>query len=167
MKFRFSIIMFFFLALQVGAQSQLNRLTNPAIPIVAEDGIRQISVAGNIDVVLIQGDEESVGVKVAPGSIHKIYFSMFNDHLYLSPSVDMQGDERVKVYVNINTLDKIKLEGSASAMSTNILSAGDLHVFLGPQAKINLRTSQQVRVHGDNAYESFEQKGYYGVYSKE
>jgi len=166
MKFRFSIIMLFFIAQQAGAQSQLTGYKDPAIPIVAEEGIGQISVSGNIDVVLIQGDEESVGVKISPESIRKIEFSIFSDHLYLSPSSAMQENERVKVYVSISDLNKIRLEGNASAMSRNILSAGNLRVFLGPHAKINLRTKQQIRVHSDSSYEVFEQKGYYGVYSK-
>jgi Putative auto-transporter adhesin, head GIN domain len=167
MKFKFSIILLFFVAQQVSSQSLVTR--NPGIryPILTHDAISGIEVSGNIDVVLIPCVPEAVGVKMAPESLGKIKVSLFDDQLYLSTTEAVGQSERVKVYVSINEVSKLKLQGNSSAMSTNLLNTSNLQVYLSPQAKLDLRTDHEVTIHGKSSYDLSEQQGYFSVFTKD
>jgi|GEM_PF-3478059 len=142
-------------------KSRIVKSTN--YPIVAEEGISSITASENIDLILIQDNPETVGVKVPESVMKKIKISLNANKLFISSSSKSVNGERLPVYVWVNNLENLILEGNAFATSTGVLNSEDLHISAEAQSMVALKSKGKVWLDLPSNYQVFKGNGYYFV----
>jgi len=132
-------------------------------PIVLNgNSINYINVSNDIDVVLEQVNADHVSVLTKKENLKKLQITMIDGSLYLSTK-HMAAGERLTVYVNVEELRAINLDGNAFAMSRGVIKAGSLRVRLGELAKAVIRTTGKLRVTSPKQYQVVQGENYYAL----
>jgi len=157
-KFMLTATVLALLAITSSAQQSGGHLSL-ALPLVAEDGIRGITVSDNIDVVLIPDAPENVKVKASADVISKLNVYVVNGNLFLATTKKKEA-ERLAVYVWVNDLENLTLKGNSLVTSTGILHNANLHISAGKEAKAILKSEGKVWFDHPSNYQVEQRKGY-------
>lgn len=145
----------------------LDNHTNKVPVIVAESGIRSITVSNNIDLLLINAGSEDIKTTVPQESVDKLRISYSKGNLRVSTKGYLPKDERIPVYVYVNSLETLTVTGNAFARSRDILDAYNLRVNIEDEAKVALRSRGKMKVNAPENYRRIEEQRYHLVLSTE
>jgi hypothetical protein len=135
--------------------------------VVAEEGIRHISIAGNIDVVLRPAKPGNISVKSEPRFARQLRVIVSKDELLIEPQKPLPATERLVVYIWANDLETLRLSGRAFLTSIGVLDFANLSVHIKDQARIALQTNGRVRVKAPEEHRLVKQENYFSVFSEE
>ncbi len=135
--------------------------------LIAELGIKNIYASDNIDLLLINASEENVKASVPDESRDKLKISYSRGDLRLSTKGSLATGERIAVYVYVSELQSINLSGNATAVSRDILDAGNLKVNIRDDARVSLRNRGKMRVTAPENYRRIEEERYHLLLSTE
>ncbi|MBC7902800.1 MAG: DUF2807 domain-containing protein [Gemmatimonadaceae bacterium] len=146
--------------LQLGsfAQSKKNHY-----PITTEEGISHITVASNIDILLIQSADDKVNVRVKPENLDKLKVVLHGTSLFLDTKAN--SNERIEVFVTVDELKGLRLNGNSYAVSHGILESGLLKVDLDETSRVAIRTNGKIRVNAPKKQTLIEESKSSAVYS--
>ncbi len=166
MKQKFILMAILALSIQVGGFAQVKAPGSKlALPLIAEEGITSIVISDNIDVVLIPESPENVKVKAADDVIAKLRVSYSEGRLFLDAAKGVLKGERLVVYVWVNNLENLTLRGDSYAISQGILPGNNLHLSLGRDASVALKSKGNVWFDEPTNHQVLKQKGYFMVTS--
>jgi hypothetical protein len=131
-----------------------------SLPLVTEVGISDITISDNINVVLMQEKPENVKVKVLDGTVSKLKISIVGGRLFLGSSKNLKEGERLVVYVWVNDLETLTLNGNAIATSKGILQNRNLHISASREAMVSLKSTGKVWIDAPENYEVAKEDGY-------
>jgi len=157
-----SMLMFSF-SFSQGIDRQLSKV--PVI--VAESGIRSITVSSNIDLLLINAGADDVKTSVPTESVDKLLINYSGGKLKIATRRYLPLDERISVYVYVNGLESLTVTGNAFARSKDILDAYNLKVNIEDEAKVAIRSRGKMRVNAPENYKRIEEERYHLVLSTE
>ena len=169
MKIKQTILLLFSLSVFAIANAQEQEKEIIKFPVVIGDaGIRNITVANNIDLLLINalGDEE-VKTRVPQDKLDKVRIFYSNGNLRVTSKGLLSRDERIPVYVYVNDLKQITLLGNAFVRTKDILEASNLKVFIENEGRIALKSTGKVKVNAPDDYRVLNEERYHLVMSKE
>ena len=135
--------------------------------IIAELGIKNIYASDDIDVLLINTSEENVKASVPDESRDKVKISYSRGDLKLASKGNLAAGERIAVYVYVSELQSLNLSGNATAVSRDILDAGNLKVNIKDDAKVSLRNRGKMKVNAPENYHKIEEERYHLLLSTE
>ena len=135
--------------------------------IVAESGIKSITVSNNIDLLLINAGSDDIKNTVPQESVDKLKISYVKGNLKLSTRGYLAKEERIPVYVYVNDLETLTLTGNAFARSRDILDLSNLKVNIEDEAKVALRSRGKMKVNAPENYRRIEEQRYHLVLSTE
>jgi hypothetical protein len=164
MKQKFALIVLIITLLQQAGFGQNKTITMPAsFPLIAEDEITSITASENIDLVLIQDRPENVGAKAAADVMRKLKVSMVDGNLILATAKSLAMNERLIVYVWVNDLENLTLNGNAFATCRGILNGKNLHVSAATDASFSIKSRSKVWFDTPAKYEMVNKDGYFFV----
>jgi hypothetical protein len=135
--------------------------------IVAESGIKSITVSSNIDLLLINAGVDDIKTTVPQESIHKLRINYAGGKLKIATRGFLPRDERIPVYVYVSGLESLTVTGNAFARSRDILDAYNLKVNIEDEAKVAIRSRGKMRVNAPENYQRIEEQRYHLVLSTE
>ena len=132
--------------------------------IIAESGIKGITVTDNIDLLLINARSEEIRTLVPQEFLDKVKITYLRGNLKISTKGFLR-DERVPVYVYVDDLQTLTLTGNAFARSRDILDVSNLKVNIEDEAKVALRSRGKMKVNAPENYRRIEEERYHLVLS--
>jgi len=130
------------------------------LPLVSEDGIKEITVSNNIDVVLMQDEPENVKVKASSEVISKLKISVTDGRLFLAETKDVKDQERLAVFIWVNDLENLTLKGNSLVTSAGVLRNKNLHISADKDAKVILKSDGKVWFDSPSRYHIEQGNGY-------
>ena len=146
-------------------QSRTDHSRSPVI--VAESGIKSITVSSNIDLLLLNAGAEDIKTEVPQSSVEKLNINYADGKLKISTRGYLPRDERISVFVYVNELESLTVTGNAFARSKDILNAYKLKVNIEDEAKVAIRSRGKMRVNAPENYRRLEEERYHLVLSTE
>ena len=135
--------------------------------IVAEAGIKNITVSNNIDLLLINVGADDIKTTVPQESVEKLNINYSGGKLKISTKGYLPREERIPVYVYVSGLENLTVTGNAFARSRDILNAYNLKVNIEDEAKVAIRSRGRMRVNAPENYKRIEEERYHLVLSTE
>jgi hypothetical protein len=136
--------------------------SNILMTLYADNGISEIKITDNIDVVLIQGtdENENVSVKGVENTFSLINLEVQGETLVISPKKELMGIQRAAVFITINELHRLTLLGNSFATSRGKLNSRRLQVTIYDNAKIQLGSKGRIEVDTPDNYQVLREKQY-------
>ena len=129
--------------------------------VVEEDAIRNITVYGNVDLVIRENSRPGTIVKVEEKNTTRLKASVNNNDLYVAS----EGSERVVVYVWTDDLQSLTLKDNSYAVSIGILGFNNLHVNIHDNARVALRAADKIRFNAADNRKLISNEKYFSVMS--
>ena len=159
MKQKFILALAVICLLSTKTFSQERKKVSPLFTtLYADYTISEISVANNIDIVLIQGSEEDLRMSASENTFNKLYMDVKGATLFLAPKANLLNDERVAVFITVSDLKRLNLSGNAFATSRGKLASRNLTVTIEGNAKLQLGSSGNVTVETPDNYQVLKEK---------
>jgi hypothetical protein len=118
---------------------------NGSQPIVVhEDDISNITVDGNIDLVIRRDKPNDFSMMVAKRHSDKIRVTLVKSELYISAF--KKNEERLVVYLWADELERLTMKGNSLVTSPYVLHMDRLTVFLRDESRIDLKTTGKISV---------------------
>ncbi len=145
----------------------INKQLSRAPVIVAESGIRSITVSSNIDLLLINAGADDIKTTVPTESVDKLIINYAGGKLKIATKGYLPLEERIPVYVYVSGLETLTVTGNAFARSRDILNAYNLKVNIEDDAKVAIRSRGKMKVNAPENYKRIEEERYHLVLSTE
>lgn len=162
---QFFILLVFALLVAPASFAQSGKKPRVIAPLIAEEQIRHVIVAGNVDVLLVEDIPSNVGVKLPSSSLDKLDIRIEGESLYISASSNLGAQERARAYVTVNDLVSLELKGNVVATSKGVLYSRQLQIIANEKAIIALRTVKPTTINSPASYQIVKEKEYYSVYA--
>jgi hypothetical protein len=163
MKQKFAVIALFLMVASLSSFAQSKKVKLPT-PLVAEEGITNLVVADNIDVVFVQNKFETDGVRAAEESVSKLSAKIIDGTLFLSTTKKRVAGERIPVFVSINNLETLTLKGNAFATSRDAINTKNLQVNISRDARVSLKSNGKIFVNASGNYQVVKESGFSSLY---
>jgi len=160
MKQKFILFIASILMMQLAYGQEKKNQSNLYETLYADNGISEISIQGNIDLVLIQGSQDDVSIKVKENTFPQLTLKIDGETLIISPRNVNAIQERIIVYVTINELRRLTLMEDAFATTRGKLSTKYLQVTILDNAKMQLGTKGRVIVDTPDNYQVLKESQY-------
>ena len=168
MKIKQKIILLFSLGLFAISNAQQVEKEITKFPVAIGDaGIKNITVADNIDLLLINAGEDEVKTRVPQDKLDKVRVFYSNGNLRVISKGGFSSNERIPVYVYVNDLKEITLLGNAFVRTQDVLEASNLRVNIENEGRIALKSTGKVKVNAPDDYHVLNEERYHLVMSKE
>jgi hypothetical protein len=158
-----SAMLIFSASFSQGVDNQVSKF--PVI--VAEAGIKSITVSSNIDLLLINAGPNDIKTTVPQESLDKVRINYFAGKLKIATKGFLPLDERIPVYVYVNGLESLTASGNAFVRTKDILDANNLKVNIEDEAKVAIRSRGKMKVNAPENYRRIEEERYHLVLSTE
>jgi hypothetical protein len=153
MKLAFAIIFLAAVLLHfTGLGQDVKTKKFPVAPLITED-INDITVADNIDLVLVQSAPDYVAVKIADNAVGKLKISTDGTSLNLERMKNLPKNERLLVYVFVNDLEYLTLTGNSFAVSRGVLNSRHLQVNIIKGGRVSIKSKGKLQVNTKGKYE--------------
>ena len=134
-KLILSIVLMVFTTLSVAAM--------PGEKLVINAGnTGHITISGNLDIILVQGYEQSVLVNAVVSE--KISLKFSNNTLSISRSSFSSG-ETITVYVYVYALKTLQIENDATVRTVGVINSPTVDLMIGGEARVHLKTNGTVK----------------------
>jgi hypothetical protein len=100
-----------------------------------------IEALGSIEIILVQGTSNSLTIEGYQDEINSIDFKVENNTLFVS-NINNNGIEKVKVYVPLNTLSYLKVEGNIIVKSLGTISTNNLVVDVAGECHVSIKATE-------------------------
>jgi hypothetical protein len=131
--------------------------------VVDEDAIKNITLAGNVDMVIRENNKPGTIVKVEGKNTSKVKATVTDGDLFL----DSDGSDRVVVYVWTDDLQSLTVKDNAYAVSIGILGFNNLRVNIQDKARVALRAADRIHFNAPNNRTVNSNEKYYSVISSD
>jgi hypothetical protein len=161
MKQKFIFLIALFSMLQSAVFSQDDKKTQSVFTTLYSDyAISAITVADNIDVVLIQGSEEDVTLRAIVNTFSRLDMNVEGETLVISPKAGLLKNERVALFITVSDLKRLTLTGNAFATTRGKLTSKSLLVTIRDNAKLQLGSNGKVVVDTPDNYQVLRERQY-------
>jgi hypothetical protein len=168
MKFKNTILVLFSLAAMSCAHAQTGEKEITKFPVViGEAGIKNITVSGNIDLLLLNAGDNEVKTRIPEEKLDKVRIFYSNGSLRVNTKGLLGRDERIPVYVYVNDLKELTLLGNAFVRTQDVLDVSNLKVNIENEGRIALKSTGKVKVYAPEDYHVLNEERYHLVMSKE
>jgi len=168
MKIKQTAILLFSLGLFAIANAQQVEIEITKFPVViGEAGIKSITVANNIDLLLINARDEEVKTCVPQDKLDKVRVFYSNGSFRVTSKGGVSSDERIPLYVYVTDLQEITLLGNAFVRTQDVLEVSNLKVNIENEGRIALKSTGRVKVNAPDDYHVLNEERYHLVMSKE
>jgi hypothetical protein len=144
-KFFLSLLAISFTILSASAKTD-----NPATLILNAGNVEHLRIQDNIDVVLLQGADDDQSVILDQSITNKLSLKLSNNTLLIAAQGFIPAKQKVTVYVYVNNLRSITVEGDSKVKTVGALNTAKLDVFVDGDASVHLRTNGQIEAHSLN-----------------
>lgn len=133
--------------------------------VVDEDEIRNITVGGNIDVVLRNNPKPGTVVKMETKAAGQLKASVISGDLFLESTAG--SNERVVLYIWSDELQNLTLKDNTYAVSIGILDFKDLQVTIEDKARVAIRNADKIRFNAPQDRPVISNEKYFSVISSD
>lgn len=137
-KFILSFLAIAFGVLSVSAQSEEQIVVNAG-------NAEHVNIANDMDVVLLPGEHTDQSISLNPEASKSLSLRLSNNYLTISPLKQISGKERLKVFLYVNNLKTISVEGNSMVKTIGVLNSPKVEVFVDGDATVHLKTNGDVK----------------------
>lgn len=123
---------------------------NPERLIINAGNIEHLDIQNDIDVVLLQAANDECAVILNQNTSGKLNLRLSNKKLVIGAQRSHSKKEKLTVYVYVNNLKRITVEGDSQVKTIGSLNTGKLDVFVDGDSQVHLRTSGVIKAHSLN-----------------
>ena len=109
--------------------------------------VEHLRIEDNIDVILIQGAPDNHSLLMDENTSDKLNLKLSNNKLVISAQHNVSKKERFLVYVYVNKLKTVTVEGDSKVKTYGALNSDKIDLFVGGDAHAHIRTSGQVKAY--------------------
>ncbi len=144
MKQKLSLLL---LALTIGLLPVL--ANEPARVILNAGNVEHINVSGDMEIVLLQAPANEHSVIMDDNASERINLLLNNKSLFITDR-GLFSKEKTVVYLYVNNLKTLTVEGTSNVKTIGSLSTAKLDVYVDGTSKVHIRTMGTVQAHGLN-----------------
>lgn len=133
--------------------------------VVDEDAIRNITLGGNVDVVIRYNTRPGTVVKIDQKSTQKLNATVNGSDLVIESNKSVSGNERLIVYVWTDALERLTLKDNSYAVSIGILPFHGLQVDVQDKARVALRATDRIKFNASQDRTLVSNERYFSVMS--
>jgi len=145
-KFFLSLLAIAFTVLSASAE-------DPERLILTVGNIEHLSIQDDIDVVLLQGASDDNSISLDQNASDKLNLKLSNKTLVIAAQNKLSKKQKFTVYVYVNKLKTITVEGDSRVKTIGTLNTGKLDVFVDGDVQVHLKTSGTIKAHSLNGSE--------------
>ena len=142
-KFFLSLLAIAFTILSASAE-------NPERLILNAGSVEHLSIQDNMDVVLLQGAADDHSIILDQNASDKLNLKLSGKTLVIASHGTLLKKQKITVYVYVNNLKTITVEGNSQVKTIGSLDAGKLDVFIDGDAQVHLKTNGVIKAHALN-----------------
>jgi hypothetical protein len=136
-KFILSILAIAFGLLSASAQTEERLMVNAG-------NTEQINIANGMDVVLLPGTNVDQEISLNPEAVKSLKLNLSANSMTISPSKQPSRKERLKIFLYVNNLKSITVDGNSLVKTLGVLDAPKLEVFVDGDAIVHLKTNGDI-----------------------
>jgi len=136
-KFILSILAIAFGLLSASAQTEERLMVNAG-------NTEQINIANGMDVVLLPGTNVDQEISLNPEAVKSLKLNLSANSMTISPSKQTSRKERLKIFLYVNNLKSITVDGNSLVKTLGVLDAPKLEVFVDGDAIVHLKTNGDI-----------------------
>ncbi|HKO80587.1 MAG TPA: DUF2807 domain-containing protein, partial [Chitinophagaceae bacterium] len=140
-KFFLSLLAIGFTVLSASATPDPERL------VLTVGNVEHLNIQDNIDVVLVQGAPDDNVIIMDQNASDKLNVRLSNKKLVLAAQNHLSKKQKITVYVYVNKLKTITVDGDSQVKTEGSLKSEKLDVFIGGYAQVHLRTNGQIKAY--------------------
>ena len=142
-KFLLSLLAIAFTALSAAA-------ADPERLILTAGNVEHLNIQDNIDVVLVQGAPDDNVIIMDQNASDQLNIRLSNKKLIIASQNHSLKRQRITVYVYVNKLKTITVDGDSHVKTEGSINADKLDLFVGDNALVHVKTNGQVKAHSLN-----------------
>lgn len=142
-KFFLSFLAIAFTALSAFAE-------DPERLILTVGNVEHLNIQDNIDVVLLQGPSGDNAIVLDQNASSKLDLKLSGKTLVIAAHRYLSKKQKFTVYVYVNNLKTITVEGNSQVKTEGSLNTEKLDVFVDGDTKVHLRTNGVIKAHSLN-----------------
>lgn len=142
-KFFLSLLAITFTVLSASAE-------NPERLIINAGNVEHLSIQDDVDIVLLPGAKDENAVILDQNASDQLNLRLSNKKLVISAQRHHSKNKRLTVYVYVNKLKTITVEGDSQVKTIGSLDTGKLDVFIDGDAQVHLITNGVIKAHALN-----------------
>ena len=139
-KFFLSLLAIAFTALSAAA-------ADPGRLILTVGNVEHLNIQGNFDVVLVQGAPDDNIILMDQNASDKLNVRLSNKKLVIAAQEHSSKTQKFTVYVYVNNLKAITVEGDGQVKTEGSLKSDKIEVFIDGEAKVHLKTNGQIEAY--------------------
>lgn len=142
-KFFLSLLAIAFTALSAAA-------ADPERLILTVGNVEHLNIQDNIDVVLVQGAPDDNVIIMDQNASDKLNIRLSNKKLIIAAQNHSLKRQRITVYVYVNKLKTITVDGNSHVKTEGSIKADRLDLFVGDNAQVHIKTTGQIKAYSLN-----------------
>jgi len=123
---------------------------DPERLILTVGNVEHLNIQDNIDVVLLQGTSVDNSIVLDQNASSKLDLKLSNKTLVIAAHRHLSKKQKFTVYVYVNNLKTITVEGNSQVKTVGSLNTGKLDVFVDGDTHVHLRTNGIIKAHSLN-----------------
>jgi hypothetical protein len=112
--------------------------------------IEHLNIQDNIDVVLIQGAADDNSIVLDQNVSDKLNLKLSNKTLVIAAQGFFSKKQKLTVYVYVNKLKTLTVEGNSEVKTMGSLDTDKLDVYIDGDTQVHLRTNGVIKAHSLN-----------------
>ena len=140
-----------FSVLSVSAQNEEKLVVNAG-------STEQISIASNMNVILMPGSETDQFISMDANAAEKLNMLVGNNSMAISLVKQPSSKEKFTVYLYVSNLKKITVEDNSTVKTVGVLKTSKLDVFVEGDATAHLKTNGDIKAYPLNGGEEIKIK---------
>jgi hypothetical protein len=142
-KFFLSLLAITFAVFSVNA-------ADPQRLILTVGNVEHLNIQDNIDVVLVQGAPDDNVILMDPNASAMLNLKLTNKKLVIGTQSHLSKKQKLTVYVYVNKLKTITVEGTSQVRTEGSLHADKIDLFIDGDARVHLKTSGTIKAYSLN-----------------
>jgi hypothetical protein len=123
---------------------------DPERMILTVGNVEHLNIQNNIDVVLIQGASDDNSIIMDQNASAKLNLKLSGKTLVIAAQSDLSKKRKFTIYVYVNKLKTITVEGDSQIKTLGSLNTNKLDVFIDGEAQVHLRTTGVIKAYSLN-----------------
>ena len=142
-KFFLSLLAIVFTILSASAE-------NPVKLILKVGNVEHLNIQDGIDIVLLQGASEDNSIILDQYASDKLNLKLSDKTLVIGAQNNLSKKQKFTVYVYVNKLKTITVEGTSHVKTIGALDTRKLDVFVGGDSHVHFKTKGIIKAHALN-----------------
>lgn len=138
----------FFLSLLAIAFTALSATAaDPERLVLTVGNVEHLNIQDNIDVVLVQGAPDENVIIMDQNASNKLNIKLANKKLVIAAQNHSYRKQKITVYVYVNKLKTITVEGDSQVKTEGSLNAEKLDLYIGGDAQVHVKTNGHIEAY--------------------